>query len=146
MPLKRRFKDKYAGSSLENASVVLTLFDLFPCSQKRHFPPPPSLTVSPLPPFNPPQSVQLTHLDAIPVPTRGTIGRGKNSSRKNMMRASKIAQEKIRILEEEKKEKNGKSLDHIQRQSFDQIHGQSQSYIRGQSQESIPRTRHDLGY
>ena len=29
MPLKRRFKDKYAGSSPENASVVRTLFDLF---------------------------------------------------------------------------------------------------------------------
>ena len=29
MPFKRRFKDKYAGSSPENASVVLTLFDLF---------------------------------------------------------------------------------------------------------------------
>ena len=29
MPLKIRFKDKYAGSSPENASVVRTLFDLF---------------------------------------------------------------------------------------------------------------------
>ena len=29
MPCKRRFKDKYAGSSPENASVVRTLFDLF---------------------------------------------------------------------------------------------------------------------
>ena len=29
MPFKRRFKDKYAGSSPENASVVRTLFDLF---------------------------------------------------------------------------------------------------------------------
>ena len=28
MPFKRRFKDKYAGSSPENASVVRTLFDL----------------------------------------------------------------------------------------------------------------------
>ena len=32
MPFKRRFKDKYAGSSPENASVVRTLFDLFVCS------------------------------------------------------------------------------------------------------------------
>ena len=29
MPFKRRFKDKYAGSSTKNASVVRTLFDLF---------------------------------------------------------------------------------------------------------------------
>ena len=29
MPFKRRFKDKYADSSPENASVVRTLFDLF---------------------------------------------------------------------------------------------------------------------
>ena len=29
MPFKRRFKDKYAVSSPENASVVRTLFDLF---------------------------------------------------------------------------------------------------------------------
>ena len=29
MPFKRRLKDKYAGSSPENASVVRTLFDLF---------------------------------------------------------------------------------------------------------------------
>ena len=29
MPFKRLFKDKYAGSSPENASVVRTLFDLF---------------------------------------------------------------------------------------------------------------------
>ena len=29
MPFKSRFKDKYAGSSPENASVVRTLFDLF---------------------------------------------------------------------------------------------------------------------
>ena len=29
MPFKRQFKDKYAGSSPENASVVRTLFDLF---------------------------------------------------------------------------------------------------------------------
>ena len=29
MPFKRRFKDKYAGSLPENASVVRTLFDLF---------------------------------------------------------------------------------------------------------------------
>ena len=29
MPFKRRFKDKYAGRSPENASVVRTLFDLF---------------------------------------------------------------------------------------------------------------------
>ena len=29
MPFKRRFKDKYAGSSPENASVVRTLFNLF---------------------------------------------------------------------------------------------------------------------
>ena len=29
MAFKRRFKDKYAGSSPENASVVRTLFDLF---------------------------------------------------------------------------------------------------------------------
>ena len=29
MPFKRRFKDKYAGSSPENASIVRTLFDLF---------------------------------------------------------------------------------------------------------------------
>ena len=31
MPFKRRFKDKYADSSPENASVVRTLFDLFSC-------------------------------------------------------------------------------------------------------------------
>ena len=31
MPFKRRFKDKYAGSSPENASVVRTLFDLLLC-------------------------------------------------------------------------------------------------------------------
>ena len=31
MPFKRRFRDKYAGSSPENASVVRTLFDLFVC-------------------------------------------------------------------------------------------------------------------
>ena len=29
MPFGRRFKDKYAGSSPENASVVRTLYDLF---------------------------------------------------------------------------------------------------------------------
>ena len=29
MPFKRLFKDNYAGSSPENASVVRTLFDLF---------------------------------------------------------------------------------------------------------------------
>ena len=29
MPFKRRLKDKYAGSSPENVSVVRTLFDLF---------------------------------------------------------------------------------------------------------------------
>ena len=29
MPFKRLFKDKYAGSLPENASVVRTLFDLF---------------------------------------------------------------------------------------------------------------------
>ena len=29
MLIQRRFKDKYAGSSPENASVVRTLFDLF---------------------------------------------------------------------------------------------------------------------
>ena len=29
MPFKRRFTNKYAGSSPENASVVRTLFDLF---------------------------------------------------------------------------------------------------------------------
>ena len=29
MPFRRRFKDKYAGSTPENASVVRTLFDLF---------------------------------------------------------------------------------------------------------------------
>ena len=32
MPFKRRFKDKYAGSSPENASVVQTLFDFFSVS------------------------------------------------------------------------------------------------------------------
>ena len=31
MPFKRQFKDKYAGSSPENASVVRTQFDLFLC-------------------------------------------------------------------------------------------------------------------
>ena len=33
MSLKRLFKDKYAGSSPENASVVRSLFDLFSCVQ-----------------------------------------------------------------------------------------------------------------
>ena len=36
MPSGRRFKDKYAGSSPENASVVRTLFDLF-SSNSLHF-------------------------------------------------------------------------------------------------------------
>ena len=31
MPFKRRFKDKYAGSLPEKASVVRTLFDLLTC-------------------------------------------------------------------------------------------------------------------
>ena len=36
MPFKRRFIDKYAGSSPENASVVRTLFDLFSLRKVGH--------------------------------------------------------------------------------------------------------------
>ena len=46
MPFKRRLKDKYAGSSPKNASVVRTLFDLFINTFLHHSDPPLSIRVT----------------------------------------------------------------------------------------------------